>query len=879
MRRIRKILKWSAGTLLGLVLTLVILGYIFEDKIHLYAIRELGKSLNARIEVQETNVSFLKSWPAVNVELEGLRINPVGSSYPEDVISVASANFRIDFWSVFTDRFEISGVRLRKPKMNMVIDEEGNSNLADMFRPTRDSSESSEKENVHFQLEQVRFYDGIFAYEDQRSGLKVHLDSIFLKLKGDLSGEKSEVETEFALRLDQWKDGEMTWVRDKHLHAELLLDAVFDGIESYKVKDGTVQVASVELGLMGDVRRIGGNYMIDLNYRTNQNSFAAFMSLLPGGLLDTGREYEYSGDFSVKGWMRGLAGPGHAPDIGFDYEVENGAFQYVGYDARLSEVRLNGNFLLDQDAREASNFRVNDFHAKLSEKALEGSMTYKDFTNPRLSFALKGDVNLADIRDFYPKFAEKSNLQGDVAVDVFVEGRIADFRERRYQQIKAQGGAKFTQLRIEDPALDHPIENLDGQIRLDNRQIQVARLSGKIGSSDFDLKGTVSDYLPRLFGEESLVKGRLELISKRLDLNEWLLAEASAPGKASASGDRFVFRLPKGVDFEIRADIASFQLADFQATSVITNCHLHDQQVKLHQLSLNSLEGSMSVTGKLAVLSSERCRVQLDAHIQDINVHKGCSSFHQLAAFALVENNLFGRFSGDINIKGELDQYLVLDPSSLTSYGTVEMRNGQLKDFEPLEGLAGFVKIEDLRDVHFSDVRTGYRIDEQTFYIPRLKVTANRYNLEVVGRHGFDNSLDYKVYVELPRKEAKRSRNQKVLDYIETDGGDPIRVIIPVRITGTVDHPKYALEGNYVKERVAVAVKKQGSDLKEGWKSETEELFGSNELPEDRNEVSDLIEVEESPRDTTKKSFFENIKDKNPLKKIRLPQFGGKKDR
>lgn len=879
MRRIRKILKWSAGTLLGLILTLVILGYIFEDKIHLYAIRELGKSLNARIEVQETNVSFIKSWPAVNVELEGLRINPVGDAGKGDVISVASANFRIDFWSVFTDRFEISGVRLDRPQMNMVIDKDGHSNLADMFQPKRDTSDHEEKENIHFQLERVRFTDGSFRYQDQRSGLNVRLDSIYLKLKGDLSGEKSEVKTDFALRLDQWKDNDMTWVRDKHLQADMLLDAVFSGEESYKIKEGMVQIASLELGLMGDVKRDGRNYLLDLNYRTNQNSFAAFMSLLPGGLLDTGREYDYSGDFSVKGWMRGLAGPSHAPDIGFDYEVENGAFQYVGYDARLSEVRLKGSFLLDQDARETSSFRVNDFHAKLSEKALEGSLTYQDFTNPRLSFALKGDVNLADIRDFHPKFAEKSNLQGDVGIDIFVEGRIADFREKRYQQIKAQGGARFTQLRIEDPALDHPIENLDGQIRLDNRRIQVARLSGKIGSSDFDIKGTVNDYLPRLFGEESLVKGRLELISKRLDLNEWLLAEESAPGNATASGDRFEFRLPKGVDFEIRADIASFQLADFQATSVLTNCHLHDQQLKLHQLSLNSLEGSMSVTGKLAVLSADRCRVQLDAHIQDINVHTGCTSFHQLAAFALVENNLFGRFSGDVNISGELDQYLVLDPASLTSYGTVEMRNGQLKDFEPLEGLAGFVKIEDLRDVHFSDVRTGYRIDEQTFYIPRLKVTANRYNLEVVGRHGFDNSLDYKVYVELPRKEAKRSRNQKVLDFIETDEGDPIRVVIPVRITGTVDHPKYALEGNYVKERMATAVKKQGTDLKEGWKEETDELFGSNDLPEDRNEVSDLIEVDEDPADSSKKTLFENIKLKNPLKKIRLPQFGGKKNR
>ena len=69
MKRFKKILKWSAISLVSLILLLVFLGYLFEDRIHLYAIKELGKALNARIEVRETNVSFLRSWPSVRVEL------------------------------------------------------------------------------------------------------------------------------------------------------------------------------------------------------------------------------------------------------------------------------------------------------------------------------------------------------------------------------------------------------------------------------------------------------------------------------------------------------------------------------------------------------------------------------------------------------------------------------------------------------------------------------------------------------------------------------------------------------------------------------------------------------------------------------------------
>ncbi|MEM0999222.1 MAG: AsmA-like C-terminal region-containing protein [Bacteroidota bacterium] len=875
MKRIRKVLFWSAGTLLGLIIALLILGYLFEDKIHLYAIRQLGKSLNARIEVDDTHVSFLKNWPAVNVELEGLRINPVDRDYPYDVISVASANFRIDFWSVFTDRYAVSGVSLEQPEMILLADENGELNLADMFRPTRDRSARSDSTDVHFALERVHLYDGRFIYEDLHNAVKIDLDSIQLNLRGDLSAGMSELDTDFGLRIDRWENGGMTWVRNKHLAADLKLDAVFGEGESYKVRTGEVRIASLVLDLRGQVQREGRNYALDLAYATNENSFASFMSLLPGGLLDTGREYDYSGDFRVDGWLRGLAGPQAVPDIGFTYHVANGSFQYTGFDARLSDVGLQGNFLYDADAPEACILRVDDFRARLSEKQLTGQITYQDFARPRLQMALKGDIGLDDVRDFYPRFAEQSQMQGEVSLDLQIEGRIADFKAKRYPQIKAIGNARFTNLRLEDANLAYPIEQLNGDIQLDNRHVQVRFLAGKVGQSDFRIQGTVTDYLPRLFGDEARVRGRVELLSDRLLVDEWLRADPPVTATETAPKDRFAFRLPRGMDLAIRANVGEFHLADFHATQVTGDLHLHDQQLKLHQLTLNSLEGAMQVAGSLKVLTRDRCAVRLDARINDINVHQACRSFRQLAAFALVEDNLFGRFSGDVHLSGELDQYLGLDPATLVSYGTVELRDGQLKDFEPLEGLAGFVKLEELRDVRFSDVRTGFRIEEEYFYVPKLKVQANRYKLEMVGRHGFDNRLDYKVYVELPRKEARRTRNVEVLEYIETDAGDPIKVVIPVRITGTVDHPKYKLEGQYLANNVKTAVKKQGEDIKVGWETEMEDMFGK----QDNTQVDDLIVVAEDKADTAKKPLIPGLKLKNPLKKLRLPKIGKKGER
>ncbi|MEM7038505.1 MAG: hypothetical protein AAF570_16085 [Bacteroidota bacterium] len=99
--------------------------------------------------------------------------------------------------------------------------------------------------------------------------------------------------------------------------------------------------------------------------------------------------------------------------------------------------------------------------------------------------------------------------------------------------------------------------------------------------------------------------------------------------------------------------------------------------------------------------------------------------------------------------------------------------------------------------------------------------------------------------------------------------------MLPVHITGTVDKPKYRLDGHYVADRIDLAVKKQGDELKAGWKTETEELFGA---PQDTAKVDDLVEVVENPADNTNGVDRIIDKIKNPFKKLnfRKKKVGGK---
>jgi hypothetical protein len=872
MKRFKKILLWFFGVLFGILALLFILGYLFEDKIHLMAIRELEKALNADIEVRDTDVSFIRNWPQVQVRLEDLTINPRGADGMQDVIAVKDAIVKIGFWSIFTDHFKVQGVRLVEPEFHLIMDKKGNSNLADMFQPPydRDTSESESSDPV-FELYAVRIDDGRFVYSDLRDGSLVSIDSIQLGMKGDFSAERSDIATKFAVHIADWKSGNATWAHNKHVAANIVADVTFGDHENYKIKTAEIDIAALKLGIEGAIGREKSVFDMDLKFASNKNSFESFLSLLPGGLLETGREYEYSGDFVTKGWLKGKAGDGHAPDVHADYAVSNGGFHYTGYASKLTDVQMVGEFHYEEKDASASHFDIKRFKAVLHEKGLTGHMTYANFKDPRLAVALKGELSLQDVRDFYPAFADSTQMSGSVAVDAQVEGRIADFKDKRHDAIKAFGGFKFKALRIEDPSLKLPVENLTGQILLDNYRIEISGLKGKVGHSDFDLKGTVTEYLPWLFNEKATIKAIAELRCATLDLDEWFTATTATPTASTVETpeETFVFRLPKDIDVELVSQIGNFRFAKFEATAMNGACRLADQMLSLNSLQMNTLGGSAEVSGSIQVLDDNHCAVKIEGRIKDVDVNKTFRTFEQLAAFALVKDNLFGIFSGDVQLAGQVDQHLELDSKSFVSFGNVNIRACKLIDFEPLEGLVGFVKLEELQHIEFSDITTDYRIGEEHFYIPKMSLKANRFGMVVVGKHGFDNSLDYKVYVELPRKDAKTSKNKAVLEMVEVNQDDPIKIVIPVHITGTVDKPKYSLEGVYVAAKLEEQIKKEGEELNEAWRVEMEETWSNTR---DTNHVDNLIDVQRDPNDTAKfkgKDILDKMK--KPLDKIKKP--------
>jgi hypothetical protein len=865
-KTVKKIVVGFAVTIVSLVGVAGLMGYLFRDRIHEYLLDELGRRLNARIEIDKTDISFLRSFPDVSVEVTGLRINQREKAQRIDFINVPHGRVRVDFWSFFGDQYEIQGVTLHDPEVNCIRYRNGDWNFGEVFQVPPDTSGEVDTSTFVMNLDRVVLEGGRFAFHDSSTSNHVRIDSIFIDLTGDLREDGTEADGEIALRMQEWQAGKLSLFSRKHIFTELHLSALYDEKQKYELKDSKLRIAEVELALSGKVQNKEKGWHLDLSFASSNNSFASFLSLLPGGLLETGREYEYDGLFDVKGNFTGYMSNSSIPVLNAQYSVRDGRFRYKDYQTELRKAQLKGKLNFDFNHGDQSYLVVDELKASLNEKQVQGRLDYRNFNDATIDMMLFGDLNLHDLQEFYPSFADSSDLRGDVFVDMKAKGRVADFQAKNYTAVEASGRMDMTEVSIADPRLMHPVRDLNGSLSADNQRIYVTSLFGKVGSSDFDLSGAIQNYLPWLFGTGERLRADLTMKSKVVNLNEWLQASETGATPAADAAEAYQFRLPENMDVTLSAQMGKFEFDKFKAANLTTQVGLTPDALTIHSLHMETQGGLMDVSGTVKLLSPEMIEVSLNTDMRRIDMHEAFNTFEQIAAFATVKDNLYGTLSeGNIQLTAKVNNKLEMLASSIYMPAKGHITGGRLVDYEPLNALAGFIKVEKLKDVKFSDIDFDFRIEKEMFIIPRMKVQANEYKMEIEGRHGFDNTLNYRLWVELPGKEARSGGSKQVMEWIETDPANEakIRIVLPIIVSGTVDEPVFRLDMKEVGSGIVAEVGRQGDQLSTAGAKETEQLFGE----QDTNEVSDWIQ--EAPRDTTKKGsgWPKPPKIKNPFKK------------
>ncbi|MFN9114154.1 MAG: hypothetical protein ACK5XN_29150, partial [Bacteroidota bacterium] len=144
--QLKKIIQIIGFVLLGLILIIfLVIGIIIinKDTVITKGINEVNKEHRGVIQVDKTEISLLRSFPYISIELKNLKVYETKNTDTIPIIDIHHAYIGFDFVHILKKEFIIKKIALANGKLTIVQYEDGAFNITKAFTPVVDVKEDT----------------------------------------------------------------------------------------------------------------------------------------------------------------------------------------------------------------------------------------------------------------------------------------------------------------------------------------------------------------------------------------------------------------------------------------------------------------------------------------------------------------------------------------------------------------------------------------------------------------------------------------------------------------------------------------------------------------------------------------------------------------
>jgi hypothetical protein len=247
---------------------------------------------------------------------------------------------------------------------------------------------------------------------------------------------------------------------------------------------------------------------------------------------------------------------------------------------------------------------------------------------------------------------------------------------------------------------------------------------------------------------------------------------------------------------------------------------MKDKLLTISNLKLSIFGGTIKASGLVNSRASNRTFLTVvRAEIDQVNASKLFYSFNNFgqAEDGLTDKKINGTITTSVQMSAIWKEDLTPDMDLIRATIDGSIDNGELNNYQTMNALARFVKVEDLEHIRFKKIKNKFEIRDSKIIIPEMEINSNAMNLQLSGVHKFNNEIEYHVKVRLSEILSKKARAAKKENEdfgdIEDDGLE--RTTIYLVITGNTDKPVIKYDTKGVREKIATDMKKEKQTIKQ----------------------------------------------------------------
>ena len=791
----KKALKIIGITLLIIFVLLLALPFAFQSQIKDLVKNYINDNLNAKVEFSNVSLSLIKSFPHANVSVEDLTIANYAPFEGDTLAAVKSISFTMSVMELFKGDDEplvVNSIKVDDAKLILKTDAEGRTNY-DIAKSKDKKEETSAKESKPFSLdiEDYSLNNSALTYINEPSKMMLQISELNHSGRAKYSGDKSELDTKSEALVSFTMDS-TKYLNNNSVKLDALIDMDFD-TSTYTFKDNKAVVNQLPLEFTGYVQLVDEGQKIDISFENPGASFKDFLAVIPEAYSQNISNVETTGDFKVKGELKGMITDETIPMMDISITSDNASFKYPDLPKRVENITINTTVKNTTGIVDDTYLDINAFNFKIDNDVFKSSATLRNLTKNMLVNAnIDGTLNLANISKAYPMKLD-TPLSGILKAKLNTAFDMDAVENNHYERIRNSGTASLTDFNYSSKEMNHPLQISKADITFNPETITLNAFEAKTGQSDVSVTGTLRNLIGFILNKNDL-QGNFNVNSNTFVVNDFMTTSEADSTSTATKTEKEAYKIPKFLDCTLNANAKTVVYDNLNLKDVKGTLAIKDQKASITGLTSSLFDGVLAVTGDVST-KSDVPTFNLNLGADGFDIVKSFDNLDLLKALAPIAKVLQGKLNTTISLSGNLNQEFAPDLTSVNGNAFAELIGSTISSAQSplLSNLTESLNFVDFKKLDLNDLKAHLEFANGKVNVKPFKLNYKDIGIEVSGSHGFDKTMSYNAVFNVPAKYLGNDVNQLIA---KIDDKETSKISIPItaNIAGTYTSPKVSTD-------------------------------------------------------------------------------------
>lgn len=860
--------KWFFGILIGLVLLISLILYIYKDEICNEVIAKANTYLKTEVQVSKVDLTFWSTFPNLSVDFNDVFIqDPLEGATKRDTLFASElVRFKLNPFDIWRENYTVKSVEVSPGTLKLRVNEKGEEN----YDIVKEQSDTTESAPVDINLESIELTNFRVSYDNRATDQLYRTYMKNTTLSGALSASVFSTSATTNMQILEARSGKVTLLKNQPARLSIRVNVNSDS-STVEIPPSTIFISELPFAFNGKVDSLG--YQFNVNAKKIPIADAA--SRFSVDQSAQVKQLEGTGyllfDLDVEGKNETTS----AATIQCKFGVDNGFLKDPKSQLSLQKLYLEGEYS-NVGGKKKEFLALKNISFNTKGGPFKGNLKLTQFDAPRFDGSADGTIDLTIMHAIFhiPMIEELKGLL-NVHSDFIVNGLPREDETVEYTIEKCEGEVDMSGVNVKLEDDQRVFADINGRVYLRNNEAGLQDITLNLGRSDFAVNGVFKDVVKYFRGDGNLISD-VDIHSKRISI-----ADLGSTSKKEKEELQRAFMIPNNIEGTAFLDVGKMDYEGHEFSNLKGNMTILNRVINFPQISVTN--GEADIVGSLNIEERTPEYFYIKSNLASKNMRfkplfKEWNDFQQEV---IKSSNIDGvaqvtlKFEAPFDLRGgiilsgiqatiglQIDEGRLKDVSAFKSI-TESLRTSSAKMVIGKNNINSFEK--KLLDLKFEQLTNTLIIKNGMITIPQMSIESSALDIEVSGQHTFDNKIDYRFGFRL--RDIKEKETSEFGEIV--DDGTGLRVYM--RMYGTLDNPIIEWDSASKKEQAKKDREEEKENVRAMFKSEfglfkndsTVKEFIPTKLPKE-----ELI-IETNPTETIDDAFEENERLFNRKKKER----------